>query len=146
MPWGSGGVPGPPQGGPGTPPGGWSGYPPGVWVAPPGGVWVPPGGRVRVPPPGGVWVPPWGGTQSGTPRPGQKEYSLHGGRYASRVHAGGLSCLIWISSPLPPPVNYMLTNFSHIHQNRTLCIAITRSPTLQKLKFQKFIEVIQCKT
>ena len=37
-------------------------------------------------PPGGVpsQVPP--------PRPGQKEYSLHGGRYASCVHAGGLSC------------------------------------------------------
>ena len=30
-----------------------------------------------------------GGTQLGQ----QKEYSLHGGRYASCVHAGGLSCL-----------------------------------------------------
>ena len=30
----------------------------------------------------------WGGTQVGQ----QKEYSIHGGRYASCVHAGGLSC------------------------------------------------------
>ena len=29
------------------------------------------------------------GTQVGQ----QKEYSLHGGRYASCVHAGGLSCI-----------------------------------------------------
>ena len=35
----------------------------------------------------------WGGTQLGQ----QKEYSLHGGRYASCVHAGGLSCLILYS-------------------------------------------------
>ena len=44
---------------------------------------VPPG-QVRT---GGV--PCQGGTQLGQ----QKEYSLHGGRYASCVHAGGLSCL-----------------------------------------------------
>ena len=25
-----------------------------------------------------------------------REYLLHGGRYASCVHAGGLSCLMWI--------------------------------------------------
>ena len=31
----------------------------------------------------------WGGTQVGQ----QKEYSIHCGRYASCVHAGGLSCL-----------------------------------------------------
>ena len=31
----------------------------------------------------------WGGTQLGQ----HKEYLLHGGRYASCVHAGGLSCL-----------------------------------------------------
>ena len=36
-------------------------------------------------PPGQVRM---GGTQLGN----QKEYSLHGGRYASCVHAGGLSC------------------------------------------------------
>ena len=35
-------------------------------------------------------VPCWGGTQVGQ----QKEYSLHGGRYASCVHAGGLSCKV----------------------------------------------------
>ena len=83
-------------GGPGTPPPG--GYP-GQVPPPPGGY---PG---QVPPRGGVGVP-----GSGTPRGGggtrvrypprgggtrvgqQKGYSLHGGRYASCVHAGGLSC------------------------------------------------------
>ena len=54
---------------------GWGGYP---------GQVPPPPGQVRM---GGV--PCWGGgTQVGQ----QKEYSLHGGRYASCVHAGGLSC------------------------------------------------------
>ena len=43
---------------------------------------VPPG-------PGRGGTLPGGGTQVGQ----QKEYSLHGGRYASCVHAGGLSCL-----------------------------------------------------
>ena len=39
---------------------------------------------------GGTLLPCWGrGTQVGQ----QKEYSLHGGRYASCVHAGGLSCI-----------------------------------------------------
>ena len=82
-----GGYPDPPRGGypdPGgtrTPRGGvggyLTGYPPG------GGTRTPPGGVPdRVPPRGG------GGTQVGQ----QKEYSLHGGRYASCVHAGGLSC------------------------------------------------------
>ena len=61
-----------------------------------GGTWVryPPGGctRVRYPPGGvpGSGTPPRGGTRVGQ----QKEYSLHGGRYASCVHAGGLSCFI----------------------------------------------------
>ena len=92
--------PGPPQGGvpgSGTPPGGGTK----VRVPPPGGG----GTRVRYPPPGGgtrVRYPPRGGCRSpGTPPGGggyltrvgqQKEYSLHGGRYASCVHAGGLSC------------------------------------------------------
>ena len=100
-----------------------------VWVPPRGGTQVrvpppqggtqvryPPGGyqvrgtEVQVPPPPGgggteVRVPPRGGTPSpGTPRGGtrvgqQKEYSLHGGRYASCVHAGGLSCLLFIDLP-----------------------------------------------
>ena len=44
--------------------------------------------------PGGVTLagegyPGWGGTQLGQHR----EYLLHGGRYASCVHAGGLSCV-----------------------------------------------------
>ena len=67
-----------------------------------------------VPPPGGY--PGWGGTlargvpcleggtlpQGGTlPRGGtqlgqHREYLLHGGRYASCVHVGGLSCLFYI--------------------------------------------------
>ena len=38
--------------------------------------------------PGGGGTLPEGGTQLGQ----QKEYSLHGGRYASCVHAVGLSC------------------------------------------------------
>ena len=97
-----GGIPGsgPPWGGTrsGTPPGG---YP---VRYPPGGVpgsGTPPGGtRVRYPPGGvpGSGTPP-GGYPAQVPPPGggtrvgqQKEYSLHGGRYASCVHAGGLSC------------------------------------------------------
>ena len=43
--------------------------------------------RGRVPPRPGQ---DWGGTQLGQ----QKEYSLHGGRYASCVHAGGLPCFL----------------------------------------------------
>ena len=95
-----GGYPGPgtPRGGtqtpggypgPGTPPGGYPG------LGTPGGTWpgYPPRGGVPGPPRGGtqVQVPPRGGTRVGQ----QKEYSLHGGRYASCVHAGGLSCLIY---------------------------------------------------
>ena len=55
-----------------------------------GGTWpgTPPGGGGPGPP------PPGGGTQVGQ----QKEYSLHGGRYASCVHAGGLSCLYLFSA------------------------------------------------
>ena len=66
------------------------------------------GTEVRVPPPRGgdrgLGNPPPGGgyRDPGTPPGGgvgtrvgqQKEYSLHGGRYASCVHAGGLSCLV----------------------------------------------------
>ena len=69
-----GGVPGS-----GTPPGGYPGQ------VPPGGEGVP---RSGTPPGGYPDPPPRGGTQVGQ----QKEYSLHGGRYASCVHAGGLSC------------------------------------------------------
>ena len=85
-PWGGYWGPGtPPPGGyqgPGTPPGG--GYQgPGTHPPPPGGGYRGPGT-----PPGG------GGTRVGQ----QKEYSLHGGRYASCVHAGGLTCLIMLLS------------------------------------------------
>ena len=47
---------------------------------------VPPLGQVRMV--GSTLPGGGGGTQEGQ----QKEYSIHGGRYASCVHAGGLSC------------------------------------------------------
>ena len=86
-PWG--------EGVPGQVPRGVSRYPP--WGVPsqvhPGGV---PG---QVPPRGSGYPPGWGVPGQVPPRGGggtrsgqQKEYSLHGGRYASCVHAGGLSC------------------------------------------------------
>ena len=80
--------------------GAWSGTPPVGGGTP---VRYPPRGGYPVRYPRGVpdQVPPLGGG-SGTPRGGtqvgqQKEYSLHGGRYASCIHAGGLSCLKWPS-------------------------------------------------
>ena len=100
-PGGKGGVPDrvPPRGVP-RPPGGVSDRVPpwGVpdWV-PPLGTWTPPGGLPGTPR-GGTWPgtprgggvpgPPRGGTQLGQHR----EYLLHRARYASCVHAGGLSC------------------------------------------------------
>ena len=54
----------------------------------PGGVPWPGGVPCQVQPGEGVPWPGGGGTQSGQHR----EYLLHGGRYASCVHAGGLSC------------------------------------------------------
>ena len=108
----------PPQGGTRTPPPGgtWSGTPPpgGYPDTPPGGYPVryhPPRGGTRTPPGGtrsgtplGGYPDPPGGVPSQVPPPGggtqvgqQKEYSLHGGRYASCVHAGGLSCCNIIS-------------------------------------------------
>ena len=101
-----GGYPGqvPPRGvpGSGTPPQGYPGQ-----VPPRGGgvtrVRYPPGGCPGTPPGGCLGTPPGGYPgPGGVPRSGggtrvgqQKEYSLHGGRYASCVHAGGLSCS-WI--------------------------------------------------
>ena len=102
-PWGgtlAGGYPG--QGGTqsGIPLGGYPGRGVPSQVPPPpgqdGGVpwpggWGYPG---QVPPrpgqDGGGGYPAGGGTQVGQ----QKEYSLHGGRYASCVHTGGLSCIL----------------------------------------------------
>ena len=96
-----------PPGGLGTPLGGY------LDPDPPGGtrLGTPPGGCVPRPPPGGTWPGPWGGTRTppggrGVPVPprggtqlGQhREYLLHSGRYASCVHAGGLSCSYLISS------------------------------------------------
>ena len=61
-------------------------YPP--WPGQEGGGATLPGGTlVRYPPSQDRMG---GGTQVGQ----QKEYSIHGGRYASCVHAGGLSCLM----------------------------------------------------
>ena len=94
-----GGVPGPPPGGvpgPGTPGGvPEPGTPPGVPGPPPGGGGV--GGYpAQVPPP----------TRVGQ----QKEYSLHGGRYASCVHAGGLSCALLFSSNQLNYTNFLIQN------------------------------------
>ena len=74
-------------------------------------------------PAGGVpcWgVPCWGGTQLGQHR----EYLLHGGRYASCVHAGGLSCVWqvfeWLvykhirRSLLTPAVPYVQGNIANV--------------------------------
>ena len=81
----------------------------GVRVHPPGGVpdRVPPGGGPGTPR-GGTWPVPPGGDLTGYPPRGggtqvgqQKEYSLHGGRYASCVHAGGLSCYESVSEQNP---------------------------------------------
>ena len=80
MPWGSRGG-GPCQ----VQPGG--GVPWGVpWQGVPGGT---PAGGTRGGYPGGGYPAGAGGTQLGQHR----EYLLHGRRYASCVHAGGLSCL-----------------------------------------------------
>ena len=93
------GVPGPPGGvpDPGTPPGGYL-----TRVPPRGGTRTPLG---RYPGPG---TPPGGGTWVGQ----QKEYSLHGGRYASYVHAGGLSCSNNICNYLFHIFMYSCINFT----------------------------------
>ena len=100
MPWGSWG---------GTLPGGYlaeGGYPsPGGYPA--GGVPWPGGVPCRggtcrgYPGWGGV---PWGGTQLGQHR----EYLLHGGRYASCVHAGGLSCCLYFQKLCKNLTSYFL--------------------------------------
>ena len=115
-PWGGtrvrsppGGYPGqvPPR--PGTPPGGGTRvrYPPG---GVPGSGTPPWGGYPGQVPPGGVpgsGTPPGGGTRVGQ----QKEYSLHGGRYASCVHAGGLSCyyLLTLSGSVSHMIDFFLS-------------------------------------
>ena len=105
QPGGWGTLPGPARGLPwqgvpdlGTPPtrvppgqvsweGTWPGYPlPGY----------PP---TRVAPPSQGSPPARGVPGGGVPRSGQhREYLLHGGRYASCVHAGGLSCCVWFQN------------------------------------------------
>ena len=86
MPWGSGGVPWP-EGG--TLAGGVYPVQGGHTLA--GGVpWPGEGGTLA----GGAGYPVRGGTLvgGGTQLGQHREYLLHGGRYASCVHAGGLSC------------------------------------------------------
>ena len=68
----------------------------------------------------------WGGTLPGGTQLGQqKEYSLHGRRYASCVHAGGLSCLryYFFSKPLT-------LSWKHCH----LCFGVLVTSTLLGLK------------
>ena len=115
------GVPSPPQTWDGDPPGHGMGYPPGPemgyslrhgtgyppdigWGTPqtldgvPPQTWdgVPPGPGTGYPPGPGMGYPPRHGT--GYPPTDQhSEHLLHGGRYASCVHAGGLSCSIFTS-------------------------------------------------
>ena len=80
MTWPRGYLPGYPQ--QGTP----TGYPPGRVPHPGQNRGGYPAGSTQVGyPPGQIRM---GGTQLGQ----QKKYSLHGGRYASCVHTGGLSC------------------------------------------------------
>ena len=150
-PGGGGGVPGsgtpPPPGGGGTqvrypPPGGGGGggYPGPVPPPPPGGGGGGvPGSGTPPPPrgyPGQVPPPPGGG---GTRVGQQKEYSLHGGRYASCVHAGGLSCFYIVSFCCSTWVEYtcdlLVHRFSEaLHDNSatsvlqvcTVSIALTR--------------------
>ena len=122
-------------------------YPPGGYPDPPGGylgqVPPPPGGyRGQVPPQGGTQtplggypdqVPPYrgypdppgeGGYPGQVPPPGgtrvgqQKEYSLPGGRYASCVHAGGLSCY-----HLPMPIGNK--KVLHERKRHTACHVVS---------------------
>ena len=76
----------------GTPPGQDGGYPFGYSPAgyPPGQ-----GTHLAGYPPGQGTPPQPGQDGGGTQLGQQKEYSLHGGQYASCVHAGGLSCFHW---------------------------------------------------
>ena len=52
------------------------------------------GTHIGYAPPGRVHPPPWPGQDRGRGSQigQQNDYSIHGGRYASCVHAGGLSC------------------------------------------------------
>ena len=84
------GVPRPPRVPDRVPPGGYP-DPRGTWPGTPrGGTQTPPGYLTGYPPRGGVPGPPGGG---GTQLGQHREYLLHSGRYASCVHAGGLSCI-----------------------------------------------------
>ena len=99
------GYPLPPDLGQGTPPGPGTGYPlpPDLgWVPPGPGTGYPPGPGMgyspwtwdRVPPPGpGMGYPPPDLGRLPPPQHSEHLLQLRAGRYASCVHAGGLSCL-----------------------------------------------------
>ena len=64
---------------------------------------------------GGGYSAGGGGTQLGQ----QKEYSLHGGRYASCVHAGGLSCRGWVQRE-PSDANAMFLIILFLQKTKPL--------------------------
>ena len=145
-----GGYPDPPPGGTRTPPGGtWPGTPPGG-TRTPGGYLTryPPRGVVPRPPLGGYltgyppWQsfrggypdPPWGGYLTGYPPRGgtqlgqHSEYLLHSGRYASCVHAGGLSCY-YFNCFLWGPID--LPSFFKWKKDKKIAVL----PTAEKAKY-----------
>ena len=115
--WGGGGYPisGWMVGGyPGTPPtrsGWWGGYPiPGLDG----------GGVPGVPPPDQVWMVDWGGPREPPPTHETEQHSerlLCGGRCASWVHAGGLSCVtlfLLFKLQLFNYSNLTISDYSHL--------------------------------
>ena len=71
-----------------------------------------------------------GGTQVGQ----QKEYSLHGGRYASCVHAGGLSCFLYGKCFTTPQFHWWLVEVPYWFTDGFLC-KIFRIFPMQNLKY-----------
>ena len=85
--------------------------------------------------------PPGGGTRVGQ----QKEYSLHGGRYASCVHAGGLSCFILFL--LLPKISRLVWWFTGVYLMIILCISYEKFQVFVRRCKKRLIltaEVIRC--